>query len=90
MKEIWEEHLDEEGREDEGEAEEGRKGGAWKAERKGLDVGASPGGWTQYLRCGREGGREGGREEVRKRKDEEKREGGREGEHVPQRRRSEG
>jgi len=43
MKEIWEEHLDEEG----GEDEEGREGGVWRAERKGLDVGASPGGWTQ-------------------------------------------
>ena len=40
MKEVWEEHLD----------EEGREGGRWRAERKGLDVGASPGGWTQYLR----------------------------------------
>ncbi|KAM3568895.1 hypothetical protein VYU27_008991 [Nannochloropsis oceanica] len=39
MKEVWEEYLD----------EEGREGVRWKAERKGLDVGASPGGWTQYL-----------------------------------------
>ncbi|EWM25207.1 ribosomal rna methyltransferase [Nannochloropsis gaditana] len=57
MREIWEERL-----------EEGMEGGMeeemWKKDRKALDVGASPGGWTQYLRYNSRG--RGGREKLRR------------------------
>lgn len=43
MREIWEERLEE-------GMEGGREEEIWKKDRKALDVGASPGGWTQYLR----------------------------------------
>lgn len=36
----------------------------WKKDRKALDVGASPGGWTQYLRYNSRG--RGGREKLRR------------------------